>query len=78
MEARMKKIPKAWIETEAMSMARSLIRNKLRAEGLKLSMVEAKQVTKAAKALLKHNPDIYKSAKSHLLIQWSDTNEVSP
>ena len=52
------------VMTEAMKVARGYVKQFLKDEGKKLSHVDAKEITKAAKALLEENPELVQEAKA--------------
>jgi hypothetical protein len=54
------------IDTEAKRLARNLVKAELKAQNIKVSYVEASQISKAVRHLLKHEPEITKQAKRNL------------
>jgi hypothetical protein len=54
------------VKTEARSIARCLVKHELKCAKIKISLVEAKEVSKAVKWLLRARPDIYKVAEHNL------------
>lgn len=54
------------VMTEARRLARNLVKDQLKAMKVKISYVEASEITKAANALIAANPDIVKQAEASL------------
>jgi len=54
------------IMTEAMRLARNLVKDEMKRQGLKVSYVAASEITIAAKALIEATPDIVKQAEANL------------
>lgn len=54
------------VMTEARRLARNLIKDQLKADGVKISYVEASEITKAANALIAADPNIIKTAEESL------------
>ncbi len=54
------------IETEAMRIARGLVKAELKRANIKVSGVETSEITKAARRLLEVNPGIYLEAAKEL------------
>lgn len=52
------------VMTEAMRVARGYVKQFLKDEGKKISHVDPKEITKAAKALLEENPELVQEAKA--------------
>jgi len=52
------------VNTEAMRLARNLVRDTMKREGIKVSYVEASAITAAAKTLLETNPALIEQAKA--------------
>ncbi len=53
-------------QTEAMRLAKALVKDTLRSNGYKISAFDAKQLTAFAKEVLAGNPDLYKRAEENL------------
>lgn len=54
------------VQTEAMRLAKALVKQTLRDNGYKLSAFDAKELTDFAKEVLKENQDLYKTAEENL------------
>lgn len=54
------------INTEAMRLARNLVKDQIKAQGLKISHYEAAEITKAAKVLIENDPSIVEMATANL------------
>lgn len=54
------------VMTEARRIARNLVKDAMKANGIKVSHVEASEITKAANALLEADPSIVETAKANL------------
>lgn len=54
------------VMTEARRLARNLVKDQLKKDGVKISYVEASEITKAANALIAANPEIVKAAEESL------------
>lgn len=54
------------VKTEAMRLARNLIKDGMKQAGIKISHVEASEITKAARELLEGDPSIIETAKTNL------------
>ena len=54
------------VMTEAMRLARNLIKDAMKANKIKISTVKASEITKAAKAYIESNPSIIASAEANL------------
>lgn len=54
------------VQTEARRLARNLVKDALKAAKIKISTVEAKEITAAANALLAEDPSIFEKAKANL------------
>lgn len=54
------------VMTEARRLARNLIKDEMKRQGIKISHVEASEITKAANALLDEDPSIVEQAKANL------------
>lgn len=54
------------IMTEARRLAKEVVKNEIRAAGMKISHVEASEITKAANALLDQDPSLIEQAKANL------------
>lgn len=54
------------VMTEAMRLARNLVKDAMKANKIKISTVKASEITKAAKALLDADPSILKTAEENL------------
>lgn len=54
------------VMTEARRLARNLVKDAMKAAGVKISHVEASEITKAANALLAEDPSIVEKAKTNL------------
>lgn len=54
------------VMTEAMRLARNLVKDEMKRQGLKVSYVAASDITVAAKALIAATPDIVKQAEANL------------
>lgn len=53
-------------QTEAMRLAKALVKDTLRSNGYKISAFDAKELTAYAKEVLAGNPDLYKRAEENL------------
>jgi transcriptional/translational regulatory protein YebC/TACO1 len=65
MGAKADKVPGA-VMTEARRIARNLVKEELKRSGVKVSYIEASEITKAANALIAADPDILKQAEEEL------------
>lgn len=54
------------VQTEAMRLAKALVKDTLRQNGYKISAFDAKEITTFAKEVLAGNPDLYKRAEENL------------
>ena len=54
------------VRTEAMRLARNLVKDEMKRAGIKISHVEASEITGAAKELLEAMPDLIETAKANL------------
>lgn len=54
------------VMTEARRLARNLIKDEMKRQGIKISHVEASEITKAANALLAEDPALIETAKANL------------
>lgn len=54
------------VQTEAMRLAKALVKQTLKDNGYKISAFDAKELTAFAKDVLKDNPDLYKTAEANL------------
>ncbi len=54
------------VNTEAMRLAKALVKDTLRSNGYKISAFDAKELTAFAKEVLAGNPDLYKRAEENL------------
>lgn len=54
------------VQTEAMRLAKALVKDTLRSNGYKISAFDAKELTAFAKEVLAGNPDLYKRAEENL------------
>jgi hypothetical protein len=54
------------VNTEAMRLAKAMVKELLRSNGYKISAFDAKELTAMAKEVLAANPDIYKKAEANL------------
>lgn len=54
------------LNTEAMRIARGIVKDAMKREGIKVSYVDAKDITAAAKTLLASQPEILEQAKASL------------
>ncbi len=54
------------IKTEALKIARLRVKKAMKRKGVKISWFTSKEITKAARALLKYEPTIYDEAKKGL------------
>jgi len=54
------------VKTEAMRLARNLVKDEMKRQGIKISHVEASEITKAAKELLEAMPDLIETAKANI------------
>lgn len=54
------------VRTEAMRLARNLVKDEMKRQGIKISHVEASEITKAAKELLEAMPDLIETAKANI------------
>jgi hypothetical protein len=60
------KISKVQVRAEAMRMAKELVKAKLRQQNIKISYVEANEITRVAASLLASEPKITERAKRRL------------
>jgi hypothetical protein len=60
---------------EANRLARELVKNSIREQGIKLSQVDPIEITKQAQALLSENPTIYTKATENL--EWARAHPVT-
>ncbi len=58
--------PKGAVMTEAMRLARNLVKDWMKSQKIKISTVKASQVTEAAKQMLDNDPSIIETAKKNL------------
>lgn len=63
--AKTKKVPGA-VMTEARRLAKNLIKDAMKAQGIKISHVKASEITKAANSLLDDSPEIIAQAEANL------------
>lgn len=54
------------VQTEAMRLAKALVKDTLRSNGYKIGAFEAKEITAYAKEVLASNPELYKKAEENL------------
>ena len=54
------------VQTEAMRLAKALVKQTLKDNGYKISAFDAKELTAFAKDVLKDNPDLYNTAEANL------------
>lgn len=54
------------VRTEAMRLARNLVKDEMKRQSIKISHVEASEITKAAKELLEAMPDLIETAKANI------------
>lgn len=54
------------VRTEAMRLARNLVKDEMKRQGIKISHVEASEITKAAKELLDAMPELVETAKANI------------
>jgi len=54
------------VQTEAMRLAKALVKDTLRSNGYKIGAFEAKEITAYAKDVLAANPELYKKAEENL------------
>lgn len=54
------------VKTEAMRLARNLVKDEMKKAGIKISHVKASEITAAAKGLLESNPSIIELAKAEI------------
>lgn len=54
------------VMTEARRLARNLVKDEMKRQGIKISHVEASEITKAANALLAEDPSLIETAKANL------------
>ena len=54
------------VMTEARRLARNLVKDEMKRQGIKISHVEASEITKAANALLEEDPSLIETAKANL------------
>lgn len=54
------------VMTEARRLARNLVKDEMKRQGIKISYVEASEITKAANALIADDPTILETAKANL------------
>lgn len=59
----MTKIPRSAINMHAKLIARNLVKAELKRQGIKVSWIEASELTRAANHLLECEPDIYELAE---------------
>lgn len=54
------------VNTEAMRLAKNIVKDLMKKAGMKISHTPASEITKGAKAVLANNPEIYKTAEENL------------
>lgn len=54
------------VQTEAMRLAKNLVKDAMKKAGLKISHTPAKEITEAAKVVLSNMPDLYSTAEANL------------
>ena len=57
------------VRTECLRIARKLVKDELKAQGIKVSHVEASEITRAAKDLISKDRTIFKEARANLKAQ---------
>lgn len=65
------------VNTEAMRLARNIIKDALKREGKKVSYYPASEITVSAKALLEANPSILETAKANIAARDAAATETS-
>jgi hypothetical protein len=63
--------PKGAVMTEAMRLARNLVKDWMKSKKIKISTVKASQITKAAQDMLGNDPSIIETAKANLVARTS-------
>jgi len=66
MKRKIRKLSNAEIMAQAMMIARRIVKDELKRQEVKISWVDAEQITKAAKHLIEHEPKIIKAAKAEI------------
>lgn len=64
------------VMTEARRLARNLVKDEMKRQGIKVSYVEASEITKAANALIAAQPEIVEQAKASLAERDKKADEV--
>lgn len=64
------------VRTEAMRLARQLVKDEMKRAGIKISHVEASEITKAAKELLDAMPDLIEQAQQTIAARQSEADKV--
>lgn len=64
------------VRTEAMRLARQLVKDEMKRAGIKISHVEASEITKAAKELLEAMPDLIEQAKATIAARQQEADKV--
>lgn len=64
------------VNTEAMRLARNLVKDAMKREGIKVSYVEASEITKAAKALIEADPSLIDQAKEAIAARDAKASQV--
>jgi len=69
MKRKIRKLSNEEVMTQARAIARGLIKAELKRQGVKLSYVEASQITKAAKHLIELEPKVIKIARRKIRLR---------
>lgn len=65
------------VMTEAMKVARAYVRQKMKDEGIKVTHVPAKEITKVAKDLVADNPELIEQAKATVEARKAKAKEIN-
>lgn len=65
------------VMTEALRIARAMIKDQLKAKKVKVSLIAASEITKAAKALVAQSPDILDKAKAAIADREAEASKVA-
>lgn len=65
------------VMTEARRLARNLVKDAMKREGIKVSYVEASEITKAANALIAADPEIIEQAKAEIAARDAQKEKVT-
>lgn len=66
-----------WVMTEVRSMARRAVKDELKRQGVKVSDVEAADITKAANHLIKTNPKLIAVVKRDLVRRAKQAKKIN-